>query len=62
MSNQILETVKAPPLLPNKPPGPLPRVWPHLTMLQRQHLAQQLAYLIRRYRQVAPKEDNHDHP
>jgi hypothetical protein len=36
-------------------------VWPHLTITQRQQLAQQLAYLIQRYRQPHLKEDNHDH-
>lgn len=62
MSHQLPETIKDPGLLPNKPPNPLPRLWPQLTSLQRQQLAQYLASLILRYRQVPLKEDNHDHP
>ncbi len=61
MSHQIPETVKDPYLLSNKQPDPLPRVWPHLTITQRQQLAQQLVYLIQHYRQPPLKEDNHDH-
>jgi hypothetical protein len=62
MSHQLPETVKDPGLLPNKPPDPWPRVWPQLTITQRQQLARQLASLIQRYRQVPLKEDTHDHP
>jgi len=61
MSHQLPETVKDPGLFGNKPPDPWPRVWPQLTITQRQQLAQYLASLIQRYRQVPLKEDTHDH-
>jgi hypothetical protein len=62
MSHQIPETVKDPDLWSTKHPDPLPRVWPHLTLRQRQQLAQHLADLIQRYRQPPRQEDNHDQP
>jgi hypothetical protein len=62
MSRQIPETLRDPCLLPTKPPAPLPRVWPHLTIPQRQQLAQYLAHLIQRYRQAPLQEDPYDHP
>jgi hypothetical protein len=62
MSHQLPETVKDPGLLPNRSSDPLPRVWPQLTITQRQQLAQYLAYLIQRYRQVPLKEDSPDRP
>jgi hypothetical protein len=61
MSTQCPQIAQEPHLSLNKPPNALPRVWPHLTITQRQQLAQQLAYLIQRYRQPHLKEDNHDH-
>lgn len=62
MSNHGPHTATTPHLWPNKPPDPLPRVWPHLTITQRQQLARQLVYLIQRYRQLPLKEDTDDHP
>lgn len=62
MSHQRPEIVKDPGLLPDRSSDPLPRVWPQLTITQRQQLAQSLAYLIQRYRQGPLKEDPHDQP
>lgn len=62
MSHQRQELVKDPGLLSDRSSDPLPRVWPQLAITQRQQLAQYLAYLIQRYRQVPLKEDPHDHP